>query len=202
MAQVQYLQVPGWERFPSGDDKHMMECSYKLSHCHISGNNNNNNISSTVSNNNTVNSNASAISTSSSNSTLTVNGRCSDVVVNANDKYTAAIELSNRCREFYNSRLAAASSIKSRWSVPQAACDNHAQENNNNTSSSVLPSLSSSTSSSPTSSSSSTSLSSTSNCSKVNTPDVGNTKRRTNSIDQAMDRLRTEMVSVTSDFPS
>ena len=165
------------------------ECSCKLTNGYTSKNNNLNNNSP-----------------SGSNFALSGNGTCScdSSVINANDKYTAAIELSNKCREFYNSRLEAANSIKSRWCM--TPYDKSSPENSST--SSPLPPHSPNDSSSSSSSSSSSISPSSSTSSLSGTSSNGTAKdndnsysseplksRRQNSIDVAMDRLRTEMVS-------
>lgn len=79
----------------------------------------------------------------------------------AMDKYTAAIELSNACRQFYQARVEAANCIKSRWQMHahSTRCndnDRPAEENSKTT------------------------------------PE----RRHRNSIDEAMEKLRTEMTSL------
>lgn len=75
----------------------------------------------------------------------------------AMDKYTASIELSNACRQFYKSRVEAAHCIKSRWERHSSLC----RTGNDND----------------------------------RPADNSTTRRQRNSIDVAMDKLRTEMVS-------
>lgn len=76
------------------------------------------------------------------------------------DKYTASIELSNACRQFYKSRVEAADCIKSRW-------ERHAQHTRSPGNDNDRPADDNSTAQ----------------------------RRQRNSIDEAMDKLRTEMVS-------
>lgn len=98
-----------------------------------------------------------------------INNSCQRLLEgNSNDKYTAAIELSNKCREFYQFRLQTASSMKSRW------CSSSLRQHDQITYSNA--SLSSSSSSSS---------------------DVDNTsgsRQQRHRIDEAMDKLRLEMV--------
>lgn len=87
------------------------------------------------------------------------------------DKYTASIELSNACRQFYQSRLEAAHGIKSRWerhSNPQSTCCGDDSNDNCRPASDHT-------------------------CSSVSS---GSQQRQRNSIDEAMDRLRSEMTSL------
>ncbi|XP_059151635.1 uncharacterized protein LOC131937915 [Physella acuta] len=100
------------------------------------------------------------------------NRLCGSWRLDASDKYTAAIELSNRCREFYNSRVVVANSMKTRW-----------RDSLSDTSSSS----SSSAASSPTSSSSSLSQGS---------DDSRSSRRQRSGVDLAMEKLRAEMVSL------
>lgn len=99
---------------------------------------------------------------------------------NSNDKYTAAIELSNKCREFYKSRLEAANFMKSKWR--DSASQYNSCSDNESTSSSA---------SSPNSSSSSISSSHGDDNSRIS-----NSRRQRNGVDVAMERLRSEMVSL------
>ncbi|KAK6990025.1 hypothetical protein BgiMline_013296 [Biomphalaria glabrata] len=87
------------------------------------------------------------------------------------DKYTAAIELSNKCRDFYKSRVEAANIMKSKW--------RHSVSDSE--------SASSSASTSPTSSTSSISQSQ---------EDENVSRGHKSGVDAAMERLRAEMVSL------
>ncbi|CAL1533071.1 unnamed protein product [Lymnaea stagnalis] len=103
---------------------------------------------------------------------------------NSNDKYTAAIELSNKCREFYKSRLEAANFMKSKWrdgASQYGGCSDGES----------TPSSSSSASSSPNSSSSSIASSHGNDNSRI-----VSSRRQRNGVDVAMERLRSEMVSL------
>jgi hypothetical protein len=93
---------------------------------------------------------------------------------NSNDKYTAAIELSNKCREFYKSRVEAANTMKSKWR------ENNQQRDNSDVHDQSF------------SSASSLSLSSGANDNERTI----NSKQQRIRVDQAMERLRTEMVSL------
>uniref|UniRef100_A0A0B6ZWW3 Uncharacterized protein n=2 Tax=Arion vulgaris TaxID=1028688 RepID=A0A0B6ZWW3_9EUPU len=94
---------------------------------------------------------------------------------NNNDKYTAAIELSNKCREFYKHRLEAANKRKSKCRESSLG---HQQENIIDTT------FSSSSSSSPLTSDGDDNV-------------RGNqSQEQRRRIDQAMDTLRSEMVSL------
>ncbi|KAL8623779.1 hypothetical protein ACOMHN_054085 [Nucella lapillus] len=86
------------------------------------------------------------------------------------DKYTASIELSNACRQFYQSRLEAAHCIKSKWErhAHSTCCGDDSSNDNCR----------------PADDHTGTSVSSQSQ------------HRQRNSIDEAMDRLRTEMTSL------
>ncbi|RUS90923.1 hypothetical protein EGW08_001320, partial [Elysia chlorotica] len=201
VEQTRFLQVPGWEHLTTPGVK-PVKCSCNLINGYVINNKNNNNNNSNSINKN-INNNASNSSCSSL--AMTNNGRCC-CDIDANDKYTAAIELSNKCREFYQSRLEAANSIKSRWRIEPS--DKLSTENSypyspqtkhQSQKSASLSSFSSSTSSSE-SLSASSSTSSLSACSsgvsnKDSSAQFGKA-RRTNSIDLAMNRLRTEMVSI------
>ena len=88
------------------------------------------------------------------------------------DKYTASIDLSNACRQFYKSRLEAAHCIKARWEKQASATRRTTVGNDND-----RPVADNHSSRSD------------------------NVQRRhRSSIDAAMDKLRTEMVSRFSCF--
>ncbi|KAL8621671.1 hypothetical protein ACOMHN_024642 [Nucella lapillus] len=92
--------------------------------------------------------------------------------ISADDKYTASIELSNACRQFYKSRVEAAHCIKSKWEKQAAhqksqCCD---KTNDNDRLSADQES---------------------SKCDNRTTH-----RRHKSSIDEAMDKLRTEMTSL------
>ncbi|CAG5127445.1 unnamed protein product [Candidula unifasciata] len=95
------------------------------------------------------------------------------IEVNSNDKYTAAIELSNKCREFYQSRLQTANSMKSRWYNSSARQHDQVTCSNSSLSNSSSSSLSS----------------------DVDDTTRGNRRQR-HRIDEAMEKLRKEMVSL------
>ncbi|KAK7490484.1 hypothetical protein BaRGS_00018270 [Batillaria attramentaria] len=79
------------------------------------------------------------------------------------DKYTASIELSNACRQFYKSRVEAANCIKTRWERNAAHVTRRTSGNDND---------------------------------HTGNRDNSNTSRKQrNSIDEAMEKLRTEMAS-------
>nr|KAG5702167.1 hypothetical protein BaRGS_033879 [Batillaria attramentaria] len=80
------------------------------------------------------------------------------------DKYTASIELSNACRQFYKSRVEAANCIKTRWERNAAHVTRRTSGNDND---------------------------------HTGNRDNSNTSRKQrNSIDEAMEKLRTEMLKV------
>lgn len=94
------------------------------------------------------------------------------VIHSADDKYTASIELSNACREFYRSRIKAAEVARKR--VESDASDETGSDSAEGSSTSA--------------SSSSSSLSSSSSSSDSN--------RKKTTIDVAMEQLRREMASL------